>query len=156
MAGHLNFRSHHHLRVKFGIVKCLSQRARKICSSEARKREEIKLIKEVSIHSEWILIDEIMKKRPSKKGNTTDDKGKHVPLLVLPYIQSLSKKISKTCHKYNKTAFTACPTLRNLLVKVKSQPPSTSRLGIVYCIPHSCGCVYIGDGKMPRCQNYRT
>ena len=142
---YLNFMSHHHSRVKFGVVQCPSQRAEKICSSEV-KREELKLIKEVFIANGYPKkkLDEIMKKRTSKKENTMeDDKGKHVPLLVLPYILGLSEKISKNMPQI--TAFTAHPTLRNLLVKVKGQPPSTSKLGIVYCIPCSCGCVYIGE-----------
>ena len=65
MNQYLKCRSHHHLRVKFGIVQCLSQRAEKVCSSEVEKREELKLIKEVFIANGYSKkkVDEIMKKR---------------------------------------------------------------------------------------------
>ena len=67
-------------------------------------------------------------------------------MLILPYIEGMSEKITRTCTRFNiKMAFTARPTLRNLLVKVKGKPPSTSRLGVVYCIPCNCGRVYIGE-----------
>ena len=31
------------------------------------------------------------------------------------------------------------------MVNVKGKPPSTSRLGVIYCIPCKCGRVYIGE-----------
>ena len=99
---YLNFRSHHHPRVKFGIVQCLSQRARKICSLEARRKKEMKLIKEVFVANGYPKkkVDEIMKKRPSEKENTTkDDTGKHIPLLVLPYMQGLSENMPQIQHQ---------------------------------------------------------
>ena len=49
---YINFRSHHQLRVKFGIVQCLSQRAEKICSLEVENR--IIEADKGGIHSKWI------------------------------------------------------------------------------------------------------
>ena len=146
---YLNFRSHHHPRVKFGIVQCLTQRAKTICSGDHGDKE-LELLKEVFIANGYprMKVTELMNRRPRMKAKTEEEEleGKEKLLLVLPYIQGLSEKIARTCTKFDvKTAFTARPTLRNLLVQVKGKPPSTSRLGIVYCIPCNCGRVYIGE-----------
>ena len=146
---YLNFRSHHHPRVKYGIVQCLTQRARKICSGD-HGDEEIELLKEVFKANGYPQkkVTELMNRRPRMKVKTEEEEqeGKNELLLVLPYIQGLSEKITRTCTKFDvKTAFMAHPTLRNLLVQVKGKTPSTSRLGNVYCIPCNCGLVYIGE-----------
>ena len=50
------------------------------------------------------------------------------------------------CRRFDiKTAFTSKPTLKNLLVQVKGKPLNSDGLGIVYCIPCSCGSCYIGE-----------
>ena len=144
---YLNFRSHHHPRVKFGIIQCLTQRARKICSKD-HKEGELKLLKEVFIANGYPekKVTEVMNREPRNKEKNKEDEGKNELLLILPYIQGLSEKITRTCTHFNiKTAFTARPTLRNLLVQVKGKPPPTSRLGVVYCIPCNCGRTYIGE-----------
>ena len=144
---YLNFRSHHHPRVKFGIIQCLTQRARKICSDD-HKEGELKLLKEVFIANGYPekKVTEVMNREPRNKEKNKEDEGKNELLLILPYIQGLSEKITRMCTHFNiKTAFTARPTLRNLLVQVKEKPPPTSRLGVVYCIPCNCGRTYIGE-----------
>ena len=90
-------------------------------------------------------VKEIIKERSNEKEKKMkDDEGKHVLLLVLPCIQGLSEKVSKTCHKINiKTALAACPTLRNLLVKVKDQP-------LDWALSHAA-MVHVYIGERGRC-----
>ena len=153
---YLNFRSHHHPRVKFGIVQCLTQRA----SSMDHEDEEMKLLKNVFIANGYPerKVVELMNKRPEKKEEIEQEeesKGKNDLLLILHYIQGLSEKITRTCNKFDvKTAFTARPTLRNLLVQVKGTYIQTQ-----HCLLHTLqlwASIHWGDGKMPRCKNLRT
>ena len=120
---YLNFRSHRHPRVKFGIIQCLTQRAKKICSEE-HTQKEIELLRDVFIANGYPerKVSEVMNREPRNKDeNKQEEEGKQDLLFVLPYIQGLSKKITRTCTRFNiKTAFTARPTLRNLLVQVTS------------------------------------
>ena len=86
------------------------------------------------------------KEKTSKEGTEGEEEEEGKKLLVLPYIQGLSEKITKTCHRFNvKTAFMSRPTLRNLLCRVKGKPPPEARLGIVYSVPCNCGRIYIGE-----------
>ena len=74
-------------------------------------------------------ITEVMNR--NREEENEDEKGKNE---LLPYIEGMSEKITRMCTFFNIKAFKARPTLRNLLVKVKGKPLSTSRLGFVYCI----------------------
>ena len=108
----------------------------------------MKLLKEVFIANGYPekKVTEVMNREPRNNEKNKEDEGKNELLLILPYIQGLSEKITRTCTHFNiKTAFTARPTLRNLLVQVKGKPPPTSRLGVVYCIPCNCGRLYIRE-----------
>ena len=139
---YLNFRSHHHPRIKLGIVQCLTKRASSICSKH-HLQQELDLLKEIFTANgfpEKKVEESIRKNMTSghhkemeeKNGmeKTGMDEEEKQPLLVLPYLQGLSEKISRTCRRLNiKTAFTSRPALRNLLVQVKGKPPSSSRLG---------------------------
>ena len=49
---YLNYRSHHHPRVKMGIVQCLKQRANKICS-KPNFRAEKELLKKVLVANSY-------------------------------------------------------------------------------------------------------
>ena len=146
---YLNYRSHHHPQVKLGIVQCLKQRANKICSEKNVKAEK-ELLEKVFVANGYPSkrVSEAMDKEKTSKegteGEEEEEEGKK--LLVLPYIQGLSEKITKTCRRFNiKTAFTSRPTLRNLLCHVKGKPPPEARLGIVYGVPCNCGRTYIGE-----------
>ena len=85
------------------------------------------------------------KEKTSKEGTDGEEGEEGKILLVLPYIQGLSEKITKTCRRFNiQTAFTSCLTQRNLLCRVKGKPPPEAMAGIVYSVPCS-GRIYIGE-----------
>ena len=62
---YLNFKSHHHPRVKFGIVQCLTKRAIAICSKH-HLQEELDLLKDVFGYPEK-KVNELMKYSSTNK-----------------------------------------------------------------------------------------
>ena len=92
---YLNYRSHHHLRTKIGIVSFLRRRAENICVDEKTKFEEIKSLEDVFLANGYPL----KKIQPAlkTKTSTTTKKETDSRSLVPPYIKGLSEKITQVC-----------------------------------------------------------
>ena len=81
---YLNFRSNHHPRIKLGIIQCLTQRAKKICSED----RELKILKEVFLANGYPekKVTEVMNREPrNREEENKDEKGKNELLLILPW-----------------------------------------------------------------------
>ena len=67
--------------------------------------------------------------------------------LFLPYVKGVSERIEKACRQLNiQTVFKSNGTLRQALMRVKSQRPEELRRGVVYEVPCSeCNMKYIGE-----------
>ena len=67
--------------------------------------------------------------------------------LFLPYVKGVSERIEKACRQLNiQTVFKSNGTLRQALMRVKSQRPEELRRGVVYEVPCSeCNTKYISE-----------
>ena len=88
---YLNFRSHHHPRIELGIVKCLSERARNICSTKYLE-DELKQLEDVFGANDYPhkKVKELLglkkcTKNIKQEEETDNLEGKEL-LMVLPYI----------------------------------------------------------------------
>ena len=70
------------------------------------------------------------------------------PLVVIPYVAGMSEDIRCVCRKFNiRVVFNSGRTLCSMLTKVKDTLPLGKQSNVVYCIPCSCGQVYIEETR---------
>ena len=63
-------------------------------------------------------------------------------------IAGMSEDIRRVCRKFNiRVVFKSRWTLCSMLTKVKDTLPLGKQSNVVYCIPCSCGQVYIGETR---------
>ena len=137
---YINFKSHHHPRILSRVVKCLKDRADKVCH-HTKKNEEIKHLEQVfqingfPESSLKKILDGPNRRDSPKPPMTVEEERQKV--LSLPYVQGLSQKIEKICHPLGiKTIFKSSNTLRQSLVHVKNSIPDEKKKGVVYEVPH--------------------
>ena len=93
---YLNFGSHHHPRVKRGIVKCLKSRAEKVCHVTKRLSELNHLHKVFTANG---YPDRLLKKTlswcptPRNPSSNTEAERPQLKPLFLPYVQGITEKI---------------------------------------------------------------
>jgi dTDP-4-amino-4,6-dideoxygalactose transaminase len=130
---YIHFTSHHHHRVQSGTVKCLKNRADKLCEGDNRKEELNHLKKEFRSNGyPRKLLDRTLNQppapQPSQQQPSLSDSTAVEPkqkILCLPYIKGLSEEIQRLCRGLSvKTCFKSRNTLRELLTKVKIPLPS--------------------------------
>ena len=148
---YLNFRSNHHPKTKYGVVKCLSTRALRICGDSTKINSESHKLYNIflSLGYPHRKISNLLNNRDNtKRIETAEDVAKEDKKpLVLPYIPKLSEKILTSCKHLEdvRITFSSKNTLRSSLSRVKSSIPLTERSGVIYSIPCSCGRTYIGE-----------
>lgn len=65
----------------------------------------------------------------------------------IPYVAGLSN-VRQVCQRYNiRMIFCTTSSLRGQLMPVKDQDPLGKKSNVVYQVPCSCGCMYIGETK---------
>ncbi|MCG8622856.1 MAG: hypothetical protein MJE68_12785 [Proteobacteria bacterium] len=74
---YINFQSHHHPRVKSGVISCLKNRAMRICDNEHLKKEMIHLKR--TFQSEWLPIQCDFEKFASTDSSPILTGGHHNP-----------------------------------------------------------------------------
>ena len=145
-----HFASHHHPQVKSGTIRCLTERARRICEDDNRK-EEMSHIRDTFMRNGYPkdVISRNLRKKPRRHESTPDanEVTTKPPSLFLPYVQGLSEKIQIGCRRLGvKTVFKSSGTLRQLLTRVKTKIPESKKKGVVYRIPcQDCEAGYIGE-----------
>lgn len=143
---YLHYNSHHHPRIKTGIISCLKHRAKTICS-DSLVQQELNHLKDVFITNGYPprVIQNTMTKQKSTMTTPPSDDPKPATL-YLPYIKGVSEKIEKQVRPLNiRTVFRTSTTLGRHLTTVKSKIARDSIKGVVYQIPCKCGHVYIGE-----------
>ncbi len=148
---YLNYKSNHHPRILSGVVKCLTDRAKKLCHP-SEIEQELKHLKEVFLangYPEQTINSNIKSKRNSTTNNSTKAQDETIKYLVIPYVKGISEKIEHVCRSLNiKTVFTSTPTLKKHLMKVKTPREKSKMKGVVYEIPcMDCSKVYIGETR---------
>ena len=146
---YINFQSHHHPRVKSGVISCLRNRAMRVCDDEHLKREMIHLKKTLRANGyPSSMISRSLHQRtptpPPLEDTTTQEKPK---LLYLPYVKHTSEHIQRVCKQIGvKTVFKSRGTLRESLMKVKNPRNPLLKKGVVYEVPcMDCNSSYIGE-----------
>ena len=131
---YLNFRSNHHPRILTGVLKCLKNRADRVCD-ERHQTEELKHLRDTFRANGYPmrLIKYTLQKSPKDPNSATLEAPEGNPkLLSLPYIRGLSEEIQRRYkHLDVRTVFKSSSTLRNSLVRVKSPTPGLKKKGVV-------------------------
>ena len=148
---YIHFTSHHHPRVFNGTIKCLENRANKICTDD-KKSDELHHLSKVFKQNGYPknLVHRILHRPPPNQSrpDTTDEDDEEKPKrLFLPYVKGVSERIEKVCCKLNvKTVFKSHGTLRQSLMRVKNRRPVELRRGVVYEVPcGACNKMYVGE-----------
>ena len=143
---YINFNSHHHPRILTGVIKCLKDRAVRICHKSKKKRE-LKHLEKVFRANDFpasMVMKSLHHVHHHTPQTVTDDSKK---VLYLPYVRDISERIQQVCRPVGiSTVFKSSNTLRQSLVRVKNRTPPEKRKGVVYEIPcQDCEYVYIGE-----------
>jgi hypothetical protein len=144
---YLNFTSHHPLYQKLGVVRTLMHRCNTIVTTEENKTKEkavlVDALKRCG-YPEWCGKD-VGKKKVTNKDAVQEKKSKF--MVVLPYTNGLSEKLTRIYKKHNiNTVFKPGTTLRSHLVSPKDKIPQEQQCGVVYKIEcGGCAKKYIGE-----------
>jgi hypothetical protein len=150
---YLQFNSHHPLHQKLGVIRSLLDRKESIVTEDEDKKAEEKIICDALQqcgYPNWAINKakkdkekQQQKKETRKKADDNQSKG----LVVIPYVEGLSEKVSRVFKKHGfATAMKPHCTLRNMLVHPKDKRNPLQTAEIVYEIPcQGCPKSYIGE-----------
>ena len=137
--------SNHHPSQKRGIIKTLTERARRICEPVYLSSEmnHLQLALQNNGYSRNYIKRAIRPPRRSVRKDEETPKG----TAVLPYINRVTDRIGKLMRKHNiRTCFMPTNKIGDLLRSAKDTRDPLTSAG-VYRIPCNCGDVYIGTTK---------
>ena len=150
---YIPFHSHHHRRTITGVLRCMHNRAHRICDSTSRKPELQHL---QSVFQANGFPEDLVKKTLSRRPHPTPPLPSSEPtgkdplgIMCLPYVQGLSEKLERVCTPLGvKAVFKPARTLRQTLMRVKTRIPEEKKRGVVYKVPcKECHQTYIGETK---------
>ena len=148
---YLQFQSHHPLHQKLGVVRTLLDRKDNIVTEDPDKEKEEHVIREALSncgYPKWA-IDKVKDKRqtPKIKQKSTKNEEKSKGLVVIPYIEGLTERLSRVYKKHGfSTAMKPYITLRRMLVHPKDKRDPLQTADSMYEIPcKSCSKTYIGE-----------
>ena len=147
---YLNFESHHHPRVKRGIIKCLKKRAEKVCHVSNRLTEFAHLRNVFTANG---YPDSLVRSILPGRHTTTNTRSRTVmdgpapKFLFLPYIAGVTERIERVCNPLGIRAICGHRgKMREALVKMKQTTLELDKKGVVYKVPFGeCNHVYIGE-----------
>jgi hypothetical protein len=151
---YLNWKSHHPLHHKLGVIRTLYDRNNNIVTeSEDREQEEKKIEEALKKcgYPEWafkLVKKQIAEKKEKDKVKNRDKKTeKSKGMVVIPYVKGLSEALDRVYRKYGiQSAMKPHMTLRKLLVHPKDKYELKDNSGVVYRIPcRGCDQAYIGE-----------
>ena len=145
---YLHFKSHHPTHVKRGVVRCLHDRAIGNISTQDNLQKEddhlARVLKQNGYPANFIRNASAPPTQETAVVNGPEEGQEKGPLVVIPYVAGMSEDIRRVCRKFIiRVVFKSGRTLRSMLTKVKHRLPPGKQSNVVYCIPCSCGQVYI-------------
>jgi len=146
---YVNSGSNHHPSQKRGVIKTLSERARRICELSELEKELIHLerVFEWSGYSRQQFNRATRPRNIKLRRQQTADVEEKVGWTCLPYIHKVTDRIGWILEKRKfNTVFKPTRTIQQSLRSAKDKRDRLSASG-VYRIPCSCGSVYIGTTK---------
>ncbi|ERL95905.1 hypothetical protein D910_00580, partial [Dendroctonus ponderosae] len=146
---YLHSGSNHHPRQKRGVIKILTERARRIC--ELSELDRVLKHPERTLGWNGYTKNEFNRAiRPRSSGGRpekTDTHDERKGWACLPYIHGVTDRIGKILEKHKvKTVFKPTRTIQQTLRTAKNKRDPLSAPG-VYTVPCSCGRAYIGTTK---------
>ena len=148
---YINFSSHHHPRIKTGVIHCLKRRADSVCDGSTidQERKHLQDTFEANGYPRRIVQQALRKRRgpETEKTRSEEDDQERTKLLILPYLKNTSEQIERTCRALGvKPVFKSQCTLRRSLTRVKSARPELKKKEVVYEVPcMDCDTKYIGE-----------
>ena len=129
---YLNFKSHHPLHQKLGVVRTLLDRCNKIVTEDQDKAEEVNNIKRALNqcgYTDWSLKrvkQQMETPKPKKERKNKSDGNKSRGMVTIPYVEGISERIAGTFKSYNiSSGMKPHCTLRNMLVHPKDKRDGT-------------------------------
>ena len=152
---YLNFNSCAPGTTKDGVIRSLTRRAYKLCSPQ-HLEEELTFLRNTFLNNGYpqnsiFMVMEQTRARLNRPRSPKSPSNSLVAVTI-SYHNSLAKPIKKTLSNHQvDTSFSSAPTLRNILTKTKSTPPTaTTPMNSIYNIQCSnCPESYIGQTYRP-------
>ena len=149
---YIHHTSNHHPAVKEGTIRCLANRAERICIDRDTLADEKQHLERAFMKNGYprnIVRRALMKTTRRHEDEERSDTTRP-PLCILPYVRGLSEKIKRICNKRGvKTVFKKTKTARDTLTNVKGTHKNSDK-GVIYQIPCvDCDHVYIGETGRP-------
>ncbi len=151
---YLNFKSHHPLHQKLGVVRTLLDRCETVVTKKEDKVAEFQHIEQALStcgYPRWTVnrVAEKMSanKTKSKQGKRPEKSEKSRGMVVIPYVAGLSESFERVMRKHKiATAMKPHTTMKQLLVHPKDKAEIGEVGQIVYEIPcQSCDASYVGE-----------
>ena len=144
---YLNFNSHHPYDIKKGIIHCLQDRVKAICSDSNAYQDEMKSLRDNLLHNNYPASIISAQRNLDWTGENNTQK---LTTVWFPNIKGLAKRIRKICTPYNiRIIFRGGMTLQKYLFWVKLATEYMTKT-CIYSIPCSCDKVYKGKTCRPQ------
>ena len=146
-----------------GSIRCLVDRAFKVCSSNAIRERELETIRTIMVENGYKrkFVNKVIRRqiRRSERSRTTTDENRGKTSVQLPFIDGLSQEVRRIVREANiRCTFTAPNTLQKLH-NVKDSLPLCSATHAIYSIKcKTCDEEYIGESMRSldtRCKEHR-
>ena len=146
---YIPFHSHHHQRTITGVLRCMRDRAHRICDPTCKKPElqHLQHVFQANGFPKELVRKTLAHQPPSVTSSGTSNEPPKI--LCVPYIRGLSEKLERVCTPLGvRAAFKPMRTLRQTLMQLKNQIPEEKRRSVVYQVPcKDCSKTYIGETK---------
>ena len=150
---YLNYKSHHPLHQKLGVIRTLYDRKDNIVTEEDDKQQEEQKVQaalQLCGYPQWTfkkVKDQMSKPKTKKVTKQKAEQSRSKGMVVLPYVQGVTEKISRTLKQYNiASAMKPHTTLRSLLVHPKDKRDPLHTTDAIYEIPcMNCNMSYVGE-----------
>ena len=139
---YLNYKSHHSLHQKLGVIRTLFDRKDNLVTEEADKDQEEQKVQtalQLCGYPQWTfkkVKDQRNLPKTKRVTKKKDDQHRCKGMVVLPYVQGVTEKISRTLKQYDiAAAMKPHTTFRSLLVHPKDKRDPTNPTDAIYEIP---------------------
>ncbi|XP_072028434.1 uncharacterized protein [Amphiura filiformis] len=150
---YLQFRSHHPLVHKLGVIRTLHYRAETIISEEINvphENDHIDGVLRKCGYPDWAFEQAKRKKAPVTP-NEDSEQATRKTLITIPYCAGVSERVKNIYKLFGiTTTFKPVNKLRGKLVHVKDKPPRDKQSNLVYgykCGDSDCTEAYVGETK---------
>ena len=93
-----------------------------------------------------------IQRRELERGNERRPEHEKKPMVVLPYVQGVTEKVTRILKPHARVATKPGTNLKNMLVRPKDKRKKDQNSGLVYQYECECGKVYVGE----TCRTIRT